>query len=118
MWFLLSTPSPVGDRALAISGPSDITSLPDFNTTFLTLLLISHVGYLGGKVPDRGENSEQDVPTNSVATVTAQRVADQEAGQPTDPAEAARKLRDEARTEYLKTAKLTSTSANDGNPAR
>jgi hypothetical protein len=37
-----------------IQGPADITSLPDFDSTFLLLLGISQTGYLAGKVPNRG----------------------------------------------------------------
>jgi hypothetical protein len=37
-----------------VTSPGDITSLPNFNSTFLTLLALSHAGYLAGKVPNRG----------------------------------------------------------------
>jgi hypothetical protein len=36
-----------------LSSPADVTSLPGFAGTFVTLLGISHAGYLVGKVPDR-----------------------------------------------------------------
>ena len=37
-----------------IRGPAGITGLPEFNATFLTLLVISDAAYLSGKLPNRG----------------------------------------------------------------
>jgi hypothetical protein len=45
--FLGAGPTPV-------SGPADIGSLPDFDPTFLTLLGVSQLGYVAGKIPNRG----------------------------------------------------------------
>jgi hypothetical protein len=54
-----------GDHA--VNTPADITSLPSISPTFLTLLGISHVGYLGGKLPDRGgDEAATGAPEHSV----------------------------------------------------
>jgi hypothetical protein len=45
-----------------ITSPAGIASLPTFSATFLTLLAISHAGYLGGKLPNRGEDPAADQP--------------------------------------------------------
>ncbi|HEY8721331.1 hypothetical protein [Pengzhenrongella sp.] len=58
-----------------ITGPADVTSLPGFNPTFLTLLGISHAGYLAGKLPTRGELTE-DTPAYSLAQRNRQQVLD------------------------------------------
>ena len=51
----------------AINGPADIATLPDFNATFITLLLISHGAYLIGKLPNRGgqEIAREAVPPDA-----------------------------------------------------
>jgi hypothetical protein len=56
-----------GWGASAVTTPADITSLPGISPTFLTLLGISHVGYLGGKLPDRGgDDAASGAPAHSV----------------------------------------------------
>jgi hypothetical protein len=54
-----------------ISQPSDIVTLPGFDPTFITLLVLSHAGYLAAKVPNRGSLSGQD---NPGYTLTQRRV--------------------------------------------
>lgn len=70
------------DPGTPITGPGDITSLPTFNATFLTLLAISHAGYLVAKAPNRGEDSTQDVPGFSLADLNLQRTVQREQGAP------------------------------------
>lgn len=99
---------------IPITGPGGITSLPDFNPTFLTLLAISHAGYLGGKLPNRGDDTEQDVPENSVTSVNAQRTLDRRAGRATDPAAAAAARRAEQRARDLQNRTLSAPTRDDG----
>lgn len=58
----------VGAAVAMLSGtqPENITALPDLSTTFVTLLGISHAGYLAGKIPNRpgvpeGANQAQTI---------------------------------------------------------
>ncbi|WP_442297670.1 hypothetical protein [Terrabacter sp. RAF57] len=51
-----------------VTGPSDISAIPDFGTTFLLLLGVSHAGYLTGKLPNRGlSGAPEDRPGYTVA---------------------------------------------------
>lgn len=50
-----------------VGGPADITSLPNFGPTFLLLLAASNVGYLAGKLPNRGSVVVEDSPGYTVA---------------------------------------------------
>jgi hypothetical protein len=68
--------------APAITSPANITTLPAFSGTFLTLLAISHAGYLGGKLPNRGQDPELDAPDMSLVRANARRIADRQAPQP------------------------------------
>lgn len=61
-----------------IGSAADITTLPAFSGTFLTLLAISHAGYLGGKLPNRGQDPEVDQPDVSLLRVNATQVANRE----------------------------------------
>jgi hypothetical protein len=70
----------------AVGGPADITSLPKFSATLLTLLGISHAGYLVAKAPNRGEDIVQDVPPLSVADMAVVRTLNRERGGGPDPA--------------------------------
>jgi hypothetical protein len=53
--------------APVISAPRDITTLPTFDATFVALLAISHAGYHGGKLPDRGQTSLEGTPAYSLS---------------------------------------------------
>ena len=72
-----------GKGTSVIRGPADITSLPEFSSTFITLLLISHGAYLAGKLPNRGGSDVIDralapdagKPRYSVVTATSRRAA-------------------------------------------
>lgn len=73
----------LGDDPLKLSGPADITSLPDLNATFVALLAISGAHYVGMKaVPRAGQ------PTISLrsrdAAEHAQRAQDVAADLPVD----------------------------------
>lgn len=50
-----------------VRGPAEITSLPNFGPTFLLLLAASNVGYLAGKLPNRGSVVVEDSPGYTVA---------------------------------------------------
>ena len=97
-----------------ITAPSDITSLPTFNATFLALLAISHAGYLIAKAPNRGEDSTQDVPDLSLADLNAQRTVQREQGiPPTADGPAARRAAE--RQQSLEKAR-TATADPTGKP--
>ena len=81
------------DPGKPIAGPGDIGSLPDFNATFLTLLAISHAGYLVAKTPNRGEDTTQDVPEKSVADLSVERTLRRERGESTERAGTKEQLR-------------------------
>jgi hypothetical protein len=96
-----------------IGSPADITELPTFSGTFLTLLAISHAGYLGGKLPNRGQDPVQDQPDTTLARVTAVAVADRENPPPT-PQEVAAAATREVRESELLAARRASLDRRDG----
>lgn len=66
-WHLYS-----GRGAPVISGPRKITTLPTLDKSFVTLLAISHAGYLGVKLPNRGQASMEGTPRYSMSDRAAE----------------------------------------------
>jgi hypothetical protein len=99
----------------SIASPADIATLPAFSGTFLALLAISHAGYLGGKMPNRGQDPEQDVPDVSMATVNADRTVDREASLRQTPKKAAQTRLAVARKRILERSRTARSNAGGAN---
>jgi hypothetical protein len=100
-----------------ITSPADIAALPAFSGSFLILLTISHAGYLGAKMPNRGSDLQTETPDMPLVRVNAKQAVERKRAQaPTGKSAAAamvEKVRDEEFRAAMQTAN-TSREANGG----